>query len=51
MTTLSNLLEILMLDKDPDLDFTGFEPNDFSQALLCAGEREVIVNVVESWLE
>ena len=40
LTTLSNSLKKIMLDEDPDLDFAGFEPNDFQQ-LLCVLEREM----------
>ena len=39
MATLSNLWQKLMLDEDPDLDFAGFELNDFHQALLRPGDR------------
>ena len=39
ITTFSNSWKKLMLDEDPDLDFKGFEPNDFHQTLLRAGER------------
>ena len=40
-----------MLDEDPKLDSAGFEPNDFHQSLLRAGEREVSVDDVEIWLD
>ena len=41
MTTLSNSWKELILDEDPDLDFAGFELNDFHQTLLHAGEKSV----------
>ena len=40
-----------MLEGHPDLYFAWFEPNDFHQILLRAGEREVIVHDVENWLK
>ena len=40
-----------MFDEDPHLDFSGFEPNDLHQNLLCAGEREVSFEDAEIWLE
>ena len=39
ITALSNSCKKLMLDEDYDLDFAGFEPNDFHQSLLHAGKR------------
>ena len=40
-----------MLNKDPDIDFAGFERNGFHQLILRAVEREVSVEDVENWLE
>ena len=39
MTTLCNSWKQFILDEDPDLDFVGFERNDFHEILLHAGER------------
>ncbi|XP_062854201.1 tigger transposable element-derived protein 7-like [Trichomycterus rosablanca] len=51
ITTLSNVWKKLLLDKDFECDFLGFEPQDFHQVLLCAGEKDVTFEDVENWLE
>ena len=40
-----------MHDDDPDLDFEGFETQDFIRVFQLCGERNVTVNDVEEWLE
>ena len=37
-----------MLDKDPDLDCAGLEPNDLHQTSLHTGDGEVSVEDVEN---
>lgn len=51
MTTLSNCWKKLLTDEDTELDFLGFEPQDFHQTLQRAGDDNVTVEDVEDWLE
>ncbi|KAK3886656.1 hypothetical protein Pcinc_009210 [Petrolisthes cinctipes] len=51
ITTLSHSWNKLLLDEDPELNFLGFEPQDYHQSLLSAGERGVSLEDVENWLE
>ena len=51
ISTLANCWKKLLLDVDPELDFKGFEAQDFHRIFQASGEREVSLDDVENWLE
>ena len=51
LTTLANSWKKLLSDEDSDIEFEGFEPDDFHEIMVRAGETDVTVADVENWLE
>ena len=51
ISTLANCWKKLLLDVDPELDFKGFEAQDFHRIFQASGERDVSLDDVENWLE
>ena len=51
ISTLANCWKTLLQDVDPQLDFEGFEAQDFHRVFQACGEKEVSLKDVENWLE
>ena len=51
ISKLANCWKKLLQDIDPELDFEGFEAQDFHQVFQACGEREVSLKDVENWLD